>query len=133
MPLAFVERNKQPAIVGLVRICSWASCVNVSSWSLPLVLGKAASRAESARSRVYDLSLLMSSSYRQLEWEHKRLQTRLERLRSENLDLRKRLAGIRDMCVSDRPLPRAGSADSLRRELSAESLSPRARADSNPK
>ena len=62
MPLAFVERNKQPAIVGLVRICSWASCVNVSSWSLPFVLGKAASRAESARSRVDDLSLLMSSS-----------------------------------------------------------------------
>ena len=74
-----------------------------------------------------------STAYRQLEWEHKRLQTRLERLRSENLDLRKRLAGIRDMCVSDRPLPRAGSADSLRRESSAESLSPRARADSNPK
>ena len=74
-----------------------------------------------------------STAYRQLEWEHKRLQTRLERLRSENLDLRKRLAGIRDMCVSDRPLHRAGSADSLRRELSAESLSPRARADSNPK
>ena len=62
VPLAFVERNRQPAMVGFVRICSWASCVNVSSWSLPFVLGKAASRAESARSRVDDLSLLMSSS-----------------------------------------------------------------------
>ena len=49
-------------MVGFVRICSCASCVNVSSWSLPFVLGKAASRAASARSRVDDLSWLMSSS-----------------------------------------------------------------------
>jgi len=49
-------------MVGCVRICSWASCVKVSSWSLPFVLGKAASRAASARSRVDDLSSLMSSS-----------------------------------------------------------------------
>ena len=62
MPLAFVERSKQPAMVGFVRICSWASCVNVSSWSLPFVLGKAASRFVKARSRVDDVSPVTSSS-----------------------------------------------------------------------
>ena len=51
-----------------------------------------------------------STAYRQLEWEFRRLQTRMERLRSENLDLRKRLSSIRDMClVPDRASPRGAA------------------------
>ena len=44
-----------------------------------------------------------SPSYRQLEWEYRRLQTRLERLRSENLDLRGRLKSVAALCAVQPP------------------------------
>ena len=39
-----------------------------------------------------------STAYRQMEWNYQKLILRHERLRSENLDLRKRLTSIREMC-----------------------------------
>mmetsp|Transcript_6177 Transcript_6177/g.18681 ORF Transcript_6177/g.18681 Transcript_6177/m.18681 type:complete len:734 (+) Transcript_6177:2-2203(+) len=46
-----------------------------------------------------DAGVSIETHYRQLEWEYRRLITRFERLRSENVDLRKRLEDIRSMCA----------------------------------
>jgi len=63
-----------------------------------------------------------STSYRQLEWEYRRLQTRLERLRSENLDLRGRLKAVASLSAV--PPPARQGAPASRVIVKPEPVSP---------